>query len=86
MRTLARRVSLLERQPADGAWGVVPIVEPDRWPEEASAAYEGATAAGDWRTVGAIVETQTGVQTAWGRRGDGVVLIEVRHLSRQRGG
>jgi hypothetical protein len=82
VRALARRVGQIERQTVSDQWGIVPIVEPDGWPDEVRVAYEGANAAGDWGAVEAIVEARTGAHTAWDRRNAGIVLIEVRHLAR----
>ena len=79
MRGLARRLAVLERQTANEEWGIVPIVDPDRWPEEVRIAYEVAGEAGDWEAVAAIVEAQTGMRPSPNRRDGMPWLIEIGH-------
>ena len=72
-------MALLERQTAEEGWGMVPIVDPDRWPEEVGRAYRAAEASGDWDAVAVIVEAQTGTRPS-PQRTDGVPwLIEIGH-------
>ena len=79
MRALARRLSHLERQTVSDQWGIVPIVDPDRWPDDVRAAYDAAGEARDWAAVAAIVEAQTGTRPSPDRT-DGVPwLIEIGH-------
>jgi hypothetical protein len=79
MRGLPRRVLRLERCHPPEQWGIVPIVGPDRWPDEVRVAYEAAGDARDWEAVAAIVEVQTGTRPSPDRT-DGVPwLIEIGH-------
>ncbi len=79
MRALARRVGRIERQTISEQWGIIPIVDPDRSPEEVRVAYKAAGDAEDWEAVAAIVEAQTGTRPS-PERTDGVPsLIEIGH-------
>jgi hypothetical protein len=79
MRGTARRVGRLERRILPERGGIVPIVDPDRWPEDARLAYEAAGEAGDREAMAAIVEAQTGERPS-PERTDGVPwLIEIGH-------
>jgi hypothetical protein len=83
---MARRLAHLERQTVSDQWGIVPIVDPERWPDVIRAAYDAAGEAGDWEVVAAIVETQTGTRPSPERRDGSIWLIEIGHAAQRTDG
>jgi hypothetical protein len=81
------RIGPLERRVLPEQWGIVPIIDPDRWPDEVRLAYEAAGKANDWQRVAAIVEAQTGERPSPDRRDVGALADRDRaRPSADRGG
>ncbi len=84
-KAMGRRLEALRHAGLAEEVGLIVIISPELWPEEARDAYNAACAAGDTERQADVIEEQTGERPRFPRRGVGVIrdheqirVIEIR--------